>query len=392
MEMKRRGALSDPTRRNMASERTYMPQLDSLRVFAVLGVMVVHNWRMVTLPWIFDALDWGHLGVRLFFVLSGFLITGILLGCRELAENSSKGRLFFIQRFYARRFLRIFPIYYGVLVIALAVKLAPAREVWPWLLTYTVNVYVFLHLNWVGHLGHFWSLAVEEQFYLLWPTAVLFAPRRWVVRILLIGIILAPLYRFYTLIAFPTDVLTGQDHVGTLTFAVLDSLGSGALLAVATRWLPVESTVWRYWRQIAVPIAVAAYLALLVMLHYHVSPTAYFVLSDLVVALIFCWLVQTAGQGFRGVVGACLEARPLVFLGKISYGLYVYHAFAPLVCLYALSRIGIPYHAGSFPSFVLSSIVTVAIAVLSWKLYEQPINNLKRYFHYATATETIGLH
>src|SRR5437867_2018352 len=101
----------------MAS-RQYMPQLDALRFFAVLGVLITHNWGDQNLPWIFGALSLGALGVRLFFVLSGFLITGILLDCRSLAEATSENTSFFIRQFYLRRFLRIFPLYYLMLAVA----------------------------------------------------------------------------------------------------------------------------------------------------------------------------------------------------------------------------------------------------------------------------------
>src|SRR5205823_10347779 len=99
------------------------------------------------------------LGVRLFFVLSGFLITGILLDCRDLADARSQNPLFLMRQFYLRRCLRIFPIYYFVLAVVFAVNLHPAREIWIWLVTYTSNLYISLYGHWIGGLGHFWTLA-----------------------------------------------------------------------------------------------------------------------------------------------------------------------------------------------------------------------------------------
>jgi hypothetical protein len=96
-----------------ARERGYMPQLDALRFFAVTGVMIVHNWQPSPGTLIVGQVDWAELGVKLFFVLSGFLITGILIGGRELVERDSERRLFVIRQLYIRRFLRIFPVYYG---------------------------------------------------------------------------------------------------------------------------------------------------------------------------------------------------------------------------------------------------------------------------------------
>src|SRR5437867_12025886 len=99
------------------AEQRYMPQLDSLRFFAVLGVLVTHYAQPQHFPWILGTLEWGDLGVRLFFVLSGFLITGILLGCRELADATPQSVFLLIRQFYCRRFLRIFPVYYLVLAV-----------------------------------------------------------------------------------------------------------------------------------------------------------------------------------------------------------------------------------------------------------------------------------
>src|SRR5215207_8678629 len=122
-----------------------MPQLDALRFFAVLGVLISHFWTPQELPWLFADIDLGWLGVRLFFVLSGFLITGILLDARSLTETTSLTPVYLIGQFYIRRFLRIFPIYYLVIAIALMFNVMPGRELWGWLVSYTSNIYITVH-------------------------------------------------------------------------------------------------------------------------------------------------------------------------------------------------------------------------------------------------------
>src|SRR5690349_12365341 len=161
-----------------------LPALDGLRGLAVLGVLIVHAKILLnTAPPFENALrtlsEFGAYGVDLFFVLSGFLITGILLDTRDSAN--------YFRTFYARRFLRLFPIYYGYLLVIALVLPALHHAVrtsmedyggsWGWYLAYLSN--------WkAGHgasdpfLGHFWSLAVEEQFYLLWPAMIFLVPRR----------------------------------------------------------------------------------------------------------------------------------------------------------------------------------------------------------------------
>jgi peptidoglycan/LPS O-acetylase OafA/YrhL len=114
-----------------------------------------------------DYLTLGLLAVRLFFVLSGFLITGILLGYRRDEPKTA------LKRFYSRRILRIFPIYYLTLFVALALQVRPIQQGAIWHLTYTSNFIAPFHPEWMGPASHFWTLAVEEQFYLVWPCIML---------------------------------------------------------------------------------------------------------------------------------------------------------------------------------------------------------------------------
>jgi peptidoglycan/LPS O-acetylase OafA/YrhL len=358
-----------------------MSQLDGLRFLAIMGVIVQHNWGPPALPWIFGPIDWGLLGVRLFFVLSGFLITGILIGGRELGER----RLFFMRQFYVRRFLRIFPIYYLVLVVVLLTAVEPARQVWPWLFSYTTNIYIWHNLNWMGHLGHLWTLAVEEQFYLVWPWLMLFLPRRWLVPALVGLVCLAPLYRLYASFHYAADAGYGGSYTSfAFTFAVLDSLGLGALLALAAdRYREEGERLRRVLTRVVLPLGVAGWLTLLAVFHYgkggeHVR----LALDQTALALIFCWLVGCAAWGFRGSFGALLEWRPIIYLGKISYGIYIFHNLVPVVFGAAARKLGVDYQDAGIVNFVASSLATFAVAALSWHFFEGPINGLKRHFRY----------
>jgi peptidoglycan/LPS O-acetylase OafA/YrhL len=365
------------------ANNSYMPQLDALRFFAVLGVLVVHNWRPQKLPWIFGELDWGNLGVRLFFVLSGFLITGILLDCRNLAESSpSPGRLFYVKQFYIRRFLRIFPIYYLVLFICLFLDLPPAREVWTWLATYTSNFYITLNGEWIGRLGHFWTLAVEEQFYFVWPWMIIFLPRKWLIPFILMVITLAPIYRSIAVYLFPHDIVSGEFTKGTFTISSLDCLGAGALLALFFRSKHGPEKVQRLLRNLFLPAVLILYGLILTLKYYNLSIEAYYILGDTLAAVFFCWLVGAASKGFSGGIGNILENKTLVSLGKITYGIYVYHNFVPEILLFIFNKLGYSYQTTGFTNFILSSIFSILIAQLSWILIEKPINNLKRYFSY----------
>lgn len=361
----------------------YLPQLDALRCLAVFGVLVAHLWHPRRLPGLLGNLDGAGPGVRLFFVLSGFLITGILLSCKEMAEADLRPPTKFIFRFYARRFLRILPIYYLVLFVTLLVDVWPARELWAWLSTFTTNIHITLYNTWPGRFGHFWTLAVEEQFYLVWPWLVLLLPRKWLTVVVLLCIPLASLYRYYAFYAFPFDIGAQDFKAGTLTIANLDTLGVGALLAIVWRSRARRARLQKVLTWIVLPAGAVIYVGVLYLYTYGLHPMPLFVFSDLGAAMMFTWLVSSASLGFGGWPGRLLEARPLRYLGKISYGIYVYHNFAPLIMVPLMDRLGLPYTVPSFRNFLAAGSLTILVAALSWHFIERPINRLKRHFEYA---------
>ena len=359
----------------------YMSQLDALRFFAVLGVMVHHLWKPGPLPGIFAEADFGDLGVRLFFVLSGFLITGILLRAGGDGDPLRR-RLFAMRQFYARRFLRIFPVYYLVLVVCLILAVEPAREVWPWLFTYTTNVYIWHQQEFIVNLGHFWTLAVEEQFYLVWPLVVLFAPRRHLLAVLAALVASALAYRLYAATQYPVDVAAGGSTTLTLIFGVIDCLALGALLALcrdagAGR---AEIRLGALLSRFALPAGLVLYLGALALLHQHAGSRVGITVGGLGEALIFCWLIGVASSGLRGLPGRVLEFRPLAYLGRITYGIYIFHKLVPLLLEEIAGQIGVAYDDRGFVHFVVAGVVTIAIAAVSWHAFEAPLNRLKRHF------------
>jgi peptidoglycan/LPS O-acetylase OafA/YrhL len=177
-----------------ATRPEYLPQLDGLRAFAVFAVML-HHFLPLNRVLPEDFVTLGSLGVRLFFVLSGFLITGILLRCRQRASDGETKPSQQLRRFYVRRFLRIFPVYYVTLGIVALLNLPTVRESFFWHVAYLSNFLFSFLGRFEGPLSHFWSLAVEEQFYLLWPWLIVFAPRRFLHGIILMTVISAPVFR-----------------------------------------------------------------------------------------------------------------------------------------------------------------------------------------------------
>lgn len=328
----------------------YMPQLDAIRAIAVLFVMVFHfvpkSDRFAPL---------GSMGVRLFFVLSGFLITSILLASRERPLAAS------LKSFYARRFLRIFPLFYFALFAAALLNIDAVRKTLLWHVAYLSNVYFYLRGDWQGPISHFWSLGVEEQFYLVWPWLILCVPRQWLIWVIGAMIPLAPLVR----LASPDPMIS------ILPFSCLDSLGLGALLAyqASRRWLV----------HTAFCIGVPALAVLLVLRNLGTETPAQVVALDFAGSLAGVWLVGRAATGFGGFARNVLELPPVLYLGTISYGLYVYHGFMPYLLGPALASVNVPVLNWLWRFFILSA-ATVLLASVSWRVLEKPIIGLKRYF------------
>jgi peptidoglycan/LPS O-acetylase OafA/YrhL len=367
-------------------EHGYMPQLDALRFFAVLGVMIVHYWQPSSHTLIVGQVDWGELGVRLFFVLSGFLITGILIGGRELASRDPRRRLFFMRQFYARRFLRIFPVYYAVIFVLLLWGVGQIRQIYPWLFAYGTNIYVWHNLAFPYAVPHFWTLAVEEQFYLVWPLVLLFLPRRWLLPFLLTLCCLGPAWRLWASFHY-----AHHDWSAAYTFTpgVVDFLAIGSLLALLAHADRASGSLQRRLTTVVLPIGLITYAVMFWLWHSY-DKHAPLALEDTGAALVFCWLIGGASLGFTGVFGRLLEWRPIVYLGKISYGIYIYHFLVPVAIAAAATHFGRGYTDAGFPNFVVTSLITFAIAALSWRFFERPINGLKRHFRYESVATDVA--
>lgn len=349
----------------------YSRELDGLRAVAVAAVAWSH-WlpdRQFGLPL--------GAGVHLFFVLSGFLITRILLELRD-----RPGRPPAIGRFYVRRALRLFPAFYLVLGLAVWADVPLARATWEWHAAYFSNVYIALEGQWQGHLSHFWSLAVEEQFYLVWPWLIVIAPARWLGPIVAGAVLLGPLAR-----AAAAWWGLPEPFWALVPGGSADSLGLGA-------WLALDR--WR--RPDGVPIAgrpATAAAALVVWVAFAVAetrtllPPALAVWRQVAQGLVFAGFVWHALRG-RGRLRALLAHPAVVYVGRISYGAYLIHAFAPVVIHGVAHGLGadgmVP--AGALARAGLYGITTLGLAALMWRLVEQPVLALKARVPYVSAASS----
>jgi peptidoglycan/LPS O-acetylase OafA/YrhL len=357
-----------------------VPALDGIRGIAIIWV-VLHNAMDIPVAastGLYSLVNVlahaGWIGVQLFFGLSGFLITYGLL--------EAQGRTGFFRNFYARRALRILPLYYGVLLALLVIApLVPALH-WPYGFGGHVSLWLFL-VNWTHDapygFAHFWSLAVEEQFYLLWPFLVWrLATRRLIWAC--IGISIAALALRSLMVGYGVDPWT----LYTNTACRMDALALGAAGACLLR-----DSVWRAWVQVhsrrILLLAAALFIAGLPVTHIYdrygaIGETlGYTLLAVCAAALVVCAAVPGRMRGVRAV----LAWAPLRSIGKYSYGIYIFHGllnkllgepwlnvrFGPLpatsvVLLYALALLGVSY----------------ALALCSYHLLERHFIRLKAYF------------
>jgi peptidoglycan/LPS O-acetylase OafA/YrhL len=361
--------------------RVHLPALDGMRGIGVLLVLVVHfsgirpvapYGHSVAEP-VLDFLAFAF-GIPLFFVLSGFLITGILLEARDKPG--------YFRNFFARRILRIFPLYYGVLAILFVFHPAWGRALgatssprWLWMYVSNIESARHEHLTY-GYLGHFWTLAVEEQYYLVWPFIVLaFRPRKLLAVCAVLGV---------SSLILRIVLTAGWKHtVGAyvLTPCQLDPLCTGGALAVLVRKWPLAR--FRVFARFAVFGSLAAY----VLLGWYKQPRTY---RQQVVGrpLLSCFLfggVILLAIGESGFFRRVLGARPLTFLGKYSYGLYVFHYI--LLPFFSMCfppaeigrSLGSP-RAGVVISILLSIIGTLVVAIASYELFEKRFLQLKKWF------------
>ena len=332
-----------------------------MRGIAILLVFVYHCHLRLTGTWIYHASLWGWTGVNLFFVLSGFLITSILL------ESRARPRYF--RNFYGRRALRIWPVY--VLVLAVCYLMAPwfvgpssfeAIRTAPWW-AYILFLQNLLHLALPPPIGPTWSLAIEEQYYLIWAPFVRFLRRPWMLAVVLASaLVTSPLFRL-THFAWITP---------THTLTHLDGIAMGSLIALGLYTLPLSRRTWLTIGLIAIPIGFFAAATI-------AGGTA-FLDSALTTAFGGSVLAAIASCGARNPLNGILRRGPLPFYGRISYGLYMTHIMVFVYFGWFDARMDQYGMAGNLAVVAFRLAACTAVASALWYGFESQILKLKRYF------------
>jgi peptidoglycan/LPS O-acetylase OafA/YrhL len=363
-----------------------IPGLDGLRAIAYLLVFFFHA----------NYLGVGWIGVQFFFVLSGFLITGILLDMKKSLPMEG-----FFLKFYSRRFLRIFPLYYFYLILMggltawlISVHYRPGyMKVFDEQVKYAIfYVYNFFFTT-IYHkssffLEHFWSLSVEEQFYIFWPLIIFFTPEKFRKRLFLLFIVMGPIFRiaFYFIHAsgefriFRADV---TEALYPLPFTHIDSFAFGAYIS-------------RY----SIPKAKKQFYILLGLIpsigfiSQHLAtgqtgefsafgypllmPNAYqFIWGYSILNYFFAVTIQAVAN--HGLFNRFLEWSPMRYIGKISYGLYIFHQPAIWFAL-DIEEFGLEKKTARLIATVIAFFSTLLMASISYHFMEKPLLNLKDRF------------
>lgn len=366
-----------------------IPGLDGLRAIAFLIIFGFHT----------DYLPFGWLGVQLFFVISGYLITGILLRMKEKLPT----REYFLK-FYVRRFLRIFPLYYFYLLLIVIVS------TWLLSISYKPKVmkvvldqvwYAFLYVynfysaqrgfNSSPFLDHLWSLSVEEQFYIFWPLLIFFVNEKHLKKLFLAGIIAGPILRLAIFLIYQGGVFESFSYpaplpIYTLPFSYVDAFAFGAYIS---RFSIPNARKQLAYLSLAVPLigfvtqfaANGKFEPFLTLGYRDSMPDAYqfiwgyTLINYLFVVLIYCVTHEKMFVRF-------LDWAPLQYLGKISYGLYIYHF--PITYFFPVNWFIIQIHEIGIPDIFSSSLIlmssffwTVMVATVSYYALEKPFLSLK---------------
>lgn len=361
-----------------------IPGVDGLRAIAILLVFAFHTGYIQV----------GWVGVQLFFVLSGFLITGILL---KMKETLPAGQYF--GKFYGRRFLRIFPLYYFYLALMAIVvhRLIAAnfrvdymqiyfQQVW----SAVLYVYdLFYRTSWFqqsSFLDHFWSLSVEEQFYIFWPLLILFVPRKHLKNLFLSFIVLGPVFRLilYLLYISGSNLWIFREPFALVIYSWplshLDAFAFGAYissfsiphakrqLVLSALLIPLIGFAITYWTRGSLgPVSALGY-SMPLGTGYQ-SIWAHTLLNYFFAVLIYCVVHEKMFTKF-------LEMPWLSYLGRISYGMYVYHL--PLIWFTtAFFSVTVEEDVAFWVRTLSALVATLLVSTLSYFLLEKPFLRLK---------------
>lgn len=355
----------------------YVAQLDGVRFFAVVSVIIAHWIVWDTSNEFVKSFPWSH-GVILFFVLSGYLITSILLDVKQKVEAGEANLKEALTNFYIRRVLRIFPVYYVTIIFLKLVDFKNVDELSPWLFTFSSNLYQAFTCKDAGQFVHFWSLAIEEQFYLFWPLLILAIKRSKIFKLMVVVMVFSVISRVLCFLLLNENwMLTSY-----FTLNLMMPLALGGLIALLKSGL-YNKLPNIFNRKELFYISGFVYF----LFYYGVSKSGVKwiipMFDEYLFALFAAFFIgNCAESNFKYLAKAILENKIVVYIGSISYGMYVYHMFVINLYLnYVAVKLDI-HTSLKYTFWIFYAIILVLLASISYYLLERPLNGLKKYFPY----------
>jgi peptidoglycan/LPS O-acetylase OafA/YrhL len=368
----------------VATPLGYIRQFDGIRAVAVILVILTHWFP----GGIAGKFGFGAIGVDIFFVLSGFLITRILIVERLKSEAKLLvySKMKAIKNFMVRRSLRIFPIYYLLLFLLIIFNKQlpnPVSQDWEWYFFYMQNTLFFINQAWPGgKLSHLWSLAVEEQFYLFWPWLILFVSQKWMLKLIVFSFFVGITSAYWL-----PMMLKSESEVDILTPPCMQAFAAGGILAYFH--IKRGDNFYHLKNYFLIPALFSfCYLILGLKGFLPLIVDVRTIVSIIMVGLISSILINP-----NSLLALYFFGNPVfVLLGKISYGVYLFHNFIPLLLnslLHLLNKKNIEIlsliynpklNEQSILFYFISFLILVIISLTSFYLFESKIQKFKKYF------------
>ncbi len=351
-------------------------QLDGIRCIAILSVIAGHWIALNSQNSFIKNFPWTN-GVILFFVLSGFLITDILLSLKEKMETGETSLKKALVTFYFRRILRIFPVYFLTILLLHFIRFKNIDELLPWLASFSTNILMAKSGNYLGEFTHFWSLAIEEQFYLFWPFLILLVNRKYLLKGICLVALLAILSKNGLFFIFHFHWMFACYFTTSLLFP----LAAGALIAYYKRY---NTNVFEniLCNTILFYLSGIIYFLLFSICKLFAFDKLIFIFDEYVFSVFALFFVARASSsGFKSFGRWLLENKPVVYVGMLSYGLYVYHMFMYSLLNYLAPKWNL-HVVSDYQLWLYWFEMLLLIASASYFLIEKPINVLKKYRPY----------
>lgn len=360
---------------NNHKPRPYFPNLDGLRFFAFLFVFISHSILFLLDGELY--LAQGDLGVSFFFVLSGFLITYLLFHEKEESRGYIK-----LTHFYARRILRIWPVYFLVIFFCIIISKLNLSHLpyeihfdnssWSWYTGFIANFYLIRYTTVSALVAVLWSISVEEQFYFIWPLVLIMIKRKYIPYLLSLIIILASVFRY----------LHSGDYkqISYSTFSVVSDLAVGSLIGYFAYYIPSFSE--RIKSYLSRKFIYAIYISLILFIYIKMFPhkfipdsliSLYTAILPVIFSIIFGLIILEQNYGAHSFYKAS-KIKIATYLGKISYGLYAYHMIAIALTFSILKTLNVN---SRILTTIFSLVFTIIMSHLSFRYIESKILKLK---------------